>query len=173
MGYALVKLGRFGSAIRWMRDWRQRSGLKMWMLLNLALALRAREKWDEAREVLAFAVHLPERDQSHQKLRLLLAMELALTGDTQQAAGHFHELNATGWDNYMFLKYNLTRGLLSVQQAIPAEKKKVFRSERAAIRKVFAQYRSSTFRADYRRSLSRMARDAGSRWTALATWFSR
>jgi tetratricopeptide (TPR) repeat protein len=173
MGYALVRIGRFGSAVRWMRDWRRRSGLKMWMMLNLAMALRKRKKWNQAREALAFAVNLPERDSSFQKIRLLLALELALVGDTPRAAAHFHELNTPGWNSYMLLQYYLTQGLLAVQQAVPAEKKNVFRSERAAIRKAFAHHRTSTFRNDYRRSLSRMAKDTGSVWTVLATRFLR
>jgi hypothetical protein len=64
MGYALVTLRRFGAAMLWMRDWRQRSDLKMWMLLNLVLALRERWQRKETREVLAFAVKRPERDHT-------------------------------------------------------------------------------------------------------------
>jgi hypothetical protein len=170
MGYALVTLKRFRSTISWMRDWRNRSNLKMWMLLNLALALRECRRWNEMREVLTVAIKRPERDHTFQKQRLLLAMELALVGETQEAAGHFRELNATGWSNYMQIQYRLTRGLLSVQQAVPTDRKKVFRSERAAIRKVFGQHRTSTFRSDYRRSLTRMAKDTGSRWMVFLTW---
>ena len=165
MGYALVRLRRFSATMLWLRDWRQRSDLKMWMLLNLALALRERWRWKEAREVLAFAVKQPDRDHTFQNIRLLLAMELALVGDTQEAAGHFHELNTTGWSNYMLIQYHLTRSLLSVQHATPAKKKEIYRYERGAIRKLLAKNSVSTFRADCRRSLIRMARDTGSRWT--------
>jgi hypothetical protein len=96
-------------------------------------------------------------------------MELALVGDTQEAANHFHELNTTGWSNYMLIQYRLTQGLLSIQQAVAAKRKKIFRSELATIRNLFAKYWVSTFRADYRRSLIRMAQDTGSQWTLFAT----
>jgi hypothetical protein len=170
MGYALLTLRRYGSTIRWMRDWRQRSDLKMWMLFNLSLALRARRRWNEAREVLRFAVKLPERDHTFQKLRLLLAMELALADGTEEAAAHFRELGTVGWDDYMRFRYRLIQGLLSIQQAAPAQRKDVFYFESVAIRKVLEQHRGSIFGADYRRSIVRMAKDTGSRWILVSKW---
>jgi hypothetical protein len=70
----------------------------------------------------------------------------------------------------MLIQYHYTKGLIAVQQAAPAEKKKIFRAERAAIRKVLAQHRASTFRTDYRRCLTRMAKDAGQRWMIIPIW---
>jgi cellulose synthase operon protein C len=170
MGFALVKLTNFRAASWWMRDWRDRSELQMWMLLNLALALRSCRCWQEAREVVDRAVKLPVRDHTYPKLRLLLAMDLALNGITQEASQHFRELNASGWDGYMDLQYHYTKGLLAVQQAAPAEKRGVFRAERAAIRKTLARHRTSTFRSSYRRCLSKMARDAGHAWMVVPIW---
>ena len=170
MGYGLLTLGRYRAAGRWMSDWSQRPGLKMWMMLNLALALRGARRWQEAGEVLAFAITLPERDQTFPRVRLLLAMELAVAGHTQEAAEHFHELGATGWNRYMEMQYRLTKGVLTVQQAAPAEKRKVFRSERAAIRTAMGAQRARTFGKDYRRCVMRMAKDAGQRWACGIAW---
>ena len=170
MGYALLTLGRYRAAGRWMNDWRQRPGLKMWMILNLSLAFRGARKWQEAREALTYAMTLPERDQTFQRLRLLLAMELAMAGETQGASSHFHELGATGWNRYMEMQYRLTKGVLAVQQTAAVEKKKVFRSERAAIRTAMGAQRATTFAKDYRRCVMRMAKDAGLRWAGVVAW---
>jgi hypothetical protein len=132
--------------------------------------LRARRLWQDAREVLDRAVKLPERDHTFQKLRLLLALEQALIGNTRDAAAHFRELNTSGWNGYMLIQYYYTRGLIAVQQAAPSEKKKIFRAEHTAIRKVLAQHRASTFRADYWRCLTRMAKDAGLGWMIIPIW---
>ena len=170
VGFALVRLRCFGLAVRWLGDWRRRPGLQMWMLLNLALALRSRWRYEQCREVLTAALNLPQRDQTFQKLRLLLAMELALTGATAEAAAHFHELNSAGWQEYMLVQYQLTRSLLAVQQAPPAERKKVIRAERAALGKFLAKHHVSLYRSDSRRVRNRMAKDSGSTWLRISTW---
>ena len=170
MGYALTTLGRSGSTGRWMRDWRERANLQMWMLYNLALALRQRRRWNEAVELLAYAVKLPQRDHTFQQLRLMLAMELALIGNTQEASRHYHELNATGWSPYMLIQYRLTRGMLSVQEAAAGKKLKVFKTERRELRAFLRKQRTSTRRLDYRRSLRHMAKDTGSKWAVFTAW---
>jgi predicted Zn-dependent protease len=170
MGYALVTLKRYRLATRWMKDWRSRNELKMWMLFNLALALRVRKQWGEAKALLDAAVKLPEQDHTFQKLRLLLALELAMDGNTQEANAHFRELDRGGWSGIFQLQYHYTRGLLAVQQATPARKRDVFKSEFAAIRNLMAKYRSSTFATDYRRCLTKMATDAHQQWRLIFIW---
>ena len=164
MGYALVTLRRFTFACRWLRDWRTRQQLQMWMLFNLALALRARKQWSEVREVLQFALALPERDHTFPKLRLLLALELAVTGKTGEAYAHFRELSPGDWKAAFEVQYHFAHGLITVQQAPADLKKRVFKTEFSAIRKVMTKYRRSTFGADYRRCVARMATDAGQKW---------
>jgi hypothetical protein len=173
VGYALLRLRCFRLTARWMGDWRQRPAVQMWMLLNLALALRSRRRWRQSREVLTAALKLPQRDQTFQKLRLLLAMELALAGATEEATAHFRELNSSGWQDYMLIQYHLTRALLAVQQAAPTERKKVFRFERAAITKLLAKHGVSPFRTDCRRSLNRMAKETQSWWLRILTWLGQ
>ncbi|HZI33311.1 MAG TPA: hypothetical protein VFF11_13300, partial [Candidatus Binatia bacterium] len=170
MGLSLFRLQRHRSAIRWMRDWREREGVKMWMLFNLVLALRTCRRWDESLEVLERAVKLPQQDHSFAPLRLFLALELALRGDAEKAVVHFRELKNNGWSNYMQIQYRYAQGLLAVQQA-PAELRwKTFRSERRAIKSLLAKYRVSLYRADYRRCLTRLARDAGQPFYVFLTW---
>jgi hypothetical protein len=173
MGYALLSLRCYRLTVWWMRDWRERANLQGWMLFNLALAEHECRHRKNVREILDRAVRLPERDDVFQKTRLLLALELALSGKTEAAARHFHEINPTGWGNYLRLKYRLTRGLLAVQQAEAGAKLDAFRSERAAIRQeMAAQHCSTMFHFDYRRTLIRMAKDTGSRWAVISSSLS-
>ena len=142
----------------------------MWMLLNLAVALRARKDWSELMEVLRFAVQLPEQDHTFQKLRLLLAMELAVQGETEQAHVHFRELGRNGWSGIPHIQYQLTQGLLAVQQAAADRKKRVFKAEFEKIQDIMAKYRHSKFTADYRRCLTKMAIDARQKWRLIIIW---
>jgi tetratricopeptide (TPR) repeat protein len=170
MGYALVTLKRYRLTARWLQDWRSRKGLKMWMLFNLVLALRVRRQWSEAKALLEAAVKLPGQDHTFQRLRLLLALEWALEGRTHEASAHFRELDPEGASATVRLQYHYTHGLLAVQQADPAQKKRVFKTEFAVIRKSMAKHKASTFAVDYRRCLTRMARDAHQQWRLIYLW---
>jgi hypothetical protein len=82
----------------------------------------------------------------------------------------FREINVSGFTPFMQLQYDFTRGLIAVQQAASAEKKKVFRSERTRIKSVMARHRATTSRADYRRCVIQMAKETGQRWVIILTW---
>ncbi|HXI69481.1 MAG TPA: tetratricopeptide repeat protein [Verrucomicrobiae bacterium] len=170
MGYAFTKLQSFRATIRWMRDWRQRSDLQMWMLLNLALAHYERREWLQLREVLTNALKLPEKDHTFQKLRLMLAMELAMSRDTEEAARHLREIKPSGLSTFMQLHHHFTQSLIAVQQARSSEKTKVFHSERKRLKNTFARMRASTNRADFRRCAIQMAKDTGNKWMIVSTW---
>ena len=170
LGYAWTALDRPGAVIRWMRDWRGRSGLRMWMLNNLCLALRARRRWREAVEVITFALKLPERDHGFEGLRLLLALELALDGKTSEATAHLREIEAASRSGAMASRYRLARAVVAVQQIPPAERKRIFASERAALRQWMAQPNQARVPADQRRCLIRMCRDAGQNWRIPLVW---
>lgn len=170
MGYALLKLQRHRLAIRWMRDWRERTGLQMWMLFNLVLALRTCARWPESLKVLEHAVTITPRDDSFSELRLFLALELALQGNLEKAQAHFHELPQKHWDNFMLVQLRFTKGLIRVMAAAPAEKSKVFKDERKKIRNLMSRNKMSYFRADYRRCMFKMAREAKQPWYVFLTW---
>jgi tetratricopeptide (TPR) repeat protein len=170
MGFALTRLKSNSAAIRWMNDWRQRSDLQMWMLFNLALALQERRMWQQLRELLHAAMNLPVKDNTFQAIRSMLALELAMAGETKEAAKHFHEINTSGFTAFMQLKYNFAQSLIAVQQAESAERKKVFFSERIRLRSILARCRVTTGRADYRRCIKQMAHETGSRWQVISAW---
>lgn len=171
VGYALVTLSRPRAAIRWMQDWRERKGAGMWMLFNLALALRKCRRWEELRQLLSHAVTMPERDHTFDLSRLLLSFELAVKGETKAAAAHFHELRPNESDRFFHVHYQYVKSLLAVQQTAVADRYAEYKVQSEAVRKTAFQYRMPVFqRTQYRRCQIRMARDAGSKWGVIRAW---
>jgi tetratricopeptide (TPR) repeat protein len=84
-GYALLDLGLNHKCARWLNDWREREGVKPWMLLNLALALRDLRRHQEANAVSEHALSLNVIDSLDQH-RLLLAVDVGLAGDSSRLA---------------------------------------------------------------------------------------
>ena len=159
IGYAWVRLGYFGFAIRQLQDWRERSNLKMWMLLNLAIALRQKHRWEELRGVLDYAMTL-ERDGVFPKIRLMYALEQALQGNTAEAAAQFREVDTASLSNYMQVQYRCVQGMLAVQQAQPSLRLAVSRKESEGIMWTVRKYHALENRVDYPRCLARMKEDA-------------
>jgi tetratricopeptide (TPR) repeat protein len=79
-GFALFSASLNKKCAHWLRDWREREGVRPWMLLNLALALRDLKRHDEAHAVSEFALTLNINDSLDQH-RLLLAIDAGLAGN--------------------------------------------------------------------------------------------
>jgi tetratricopeptide (TPR) repeat protein len=79
-GYALHSLRYYKQAVEWMSDWRTRSDAESWMLVNLAEALRALGRDDEAREVHRHALTLASAPTPRSIHSLWLAADAALAG---------------------------------------------------------------------------------------------
>lgn len=84
-GFALLSAGHHSKCAYWLRDWREREGVKPWMLLNLALALRDLGRHDEAHAVSEYALSLNMNDSLDQH-RLLLAIDAGLAGESPRLA---------------------------------------------------------------------------------------
>jgi hypothetical protein len=168
VGYALVRAQRYSSVRRWMRDWKQRKELKMWMLSNLEVALRARRLRKETDEVIAHVMTMPDRDHAFRSFRLLFAMEEALKGRTASAAEHLRELDENGWTNFNIVRYRCLEGMVAIQQAPPEKRREVFRERRRSIGRALDKqglaWSALVHHPDYRRCLFRMARDARKWW---------
>ena len=100
-GYALSSAKRHRRAAEWLAGWRERDGVRPWMLVNLAISLRDLGREAAAREASAGALRLT-RDHSSPMHEVLLACDAALDGDPGPAArlGREHE-GLTGY--YRFL----------------------------------------------------------------------
>ncbi|MHC4876127.1 MAG: tetratricopeptide repeat protein [Planctomycetota bacterium] len=73
-GYVLAGALRYHDVIAWMSDWRGRSDVAAWMLVNLVEAQRAMGDDAAAREVSEFALTLPP-DHGHDLHRIWLAFD--------------------------------------------------------------------------------------------------
>jgi tetratricopeptide (TPR) repeat protein len=80
VGYALLTARRLRQTVAWLADWRGRSGVEAWMLLNLALALRDLGRFGDAAAISREALRL-RRDHSAYEHELLLATDAGLAGD--------------------------------------------------------------------------------------------
>lgn len=60
VGYILISLSDFSAVTQWMADWRKRSQVHSWMLLNLVESLRYTKQTEEAHKVGQYALTLPE-----------------------------------------------------------------------------------------------------------------
>jgi cellulose synthase operon protein C len=175
--HAYVRAGLFGCVLKWVGDWQSRRNLPMWALYEYAFALRGLGREEKSHPVVAHALTLPNRDDTYRELRLLFAAEEAMAGRTESAAAAFKDIGEEGWDEYRARLYRFVRGMIEVQQAVTLpEKREAFRRARAGIDDLlrgFSIARSDIFtRRDYRRYLTRMARDSASWFRIVEIWFS-
>ncbi len=84
VGYALLEAGMTDRARRWLADWRGREGVKPWMLLNAACALRDQGEDGDAAAISRAALELPA-DHAHACHELWLAADAALAGRRDEA----------------------------------------------------------------------------------------
>lgn len=80
VGYGLFLLGRYRAVLKWLGDWRGRSGVRPWMLLNGVLSAAALRRWSQHRALLEAACELPA-DHVRTKLEAMAALETAISGD--------------------------------------------------------------------------------------------
>jgi hypothetical protein len=175
-GYALTAAVRHRAAIRWMTDWERRDDARPWMFINLAIALRAHRRVDEAHRVSLRALEMGS-DYTTPYHRIWLALDDLIDGDGNDAAGRLDGLDPESFDvtNRYLLK--LARILLRRRDADPASRAEVLRSTNAAVARATAEavIPPDDYHAvvrTYQRVIRRMAADrgriAGSLW-----WFVR
>lgn len=75
--------------VAWLRDWRERTEVSSWMLVNLALALTSLERWDEAQEVHRHALEHAEEDYTRPYHEAWLALGAALAGNLSAVRDFF------------------------------------------------------------------------------------
>lgn len=113
VGYALRFIQANRRIITWLADWRSRSDLKPWMLVNLAEAYRAVGADDRARPVHYAALDLAS-DSGKKSHRAWLAFDLAQSGQLDDARQYLDNLLPS--ENYS-PEYQF---LLEITQAIVA-----------------------------------------------------
>jgi hypothetical protein len=174
---ALANARLYRMAADWMSDWRNRPEFDLPLLCSLSLALRGVGREKEAHEVVQMALTKPGAGQVFPVLKLWYAQEEALAGNAEKAGAELKELRPAGWDEDLVCLFYLARGVVRVQRSEPEARKQAFESAYARIRDQFRRkriyQRDLMLRRQYRRCLSRMARDAGIWATRLvASWRS-
>jgi tetratricopeptide (TPR) repeat protein len=180
-GAALAAGGNFALAAAWLADYREREGLEAWMLRPLTTALRALDQDDKALEACRAAVKLGGSDELLAEFRAWLALDLALSGQAQEAAAQAAKVDTVGLADGTRLVLALAEAVVMVRQAGPGGKAAAFAEAKEHLRVAAgacaaADVPVGTGRA-YRRVVARVAADAGTLgakawavWQRVAPW---
>ena len=180
-GGALVAGGHFGMAVAWLADWREREGVEAWMLRPLTAAYRALDQDDKAVDVCRAAVRLDGTDEQLSDFRAWLALDLALSGQTADAAATATRIDTVLTADGTRLVLALAEALVMVQRAGPGGKASSFAEAKEHLRAVCAACSAKDTPAGagraYRKVAARIAADAGTLgaklwalWQRVAPW---
>ena len=178
---ALVAGGHFGMAVAWMADWREREGVGPWMLRPLTVAYRSLDQDDKAIEVCRAAVRLGGPDEQLTDFRAWLALDLALSGQTADAAESVARVDSVVVPDGTRLVLAMAEALVMVQRAGPGGKAAAFAEAKDHLRAATAACGSKDTPAGagraYRKVAARIAADAGTLgaklwalWQRVAPW---
>jgi tetratricopeptide (TPR) repeat protein len=169
VGYAFALATDDRRLIAFLSDWRERPDVEPWMLLNLALSLRALGRDTAASEVSRHALTLP-RDTASPCHEVWLALDSAVAGQFGKAADALGAIDSEAYDASHRFLHALVRGLVALHQVTPSERGRVFASVRAQWQTAVLDSTPmdedrAAVRHAYRRSVRRLAADTGS-WLA-------
>jgi hypothetical protein len=153
---ALVSANLSTIAILWSADYARRENLEPWMLYNRTVALRKRLLSAFAQPVYEHALRLTA-DSATVYHRAFMAYELALRGETDEAAAHFQRVPNDLGLNVDFI-VTVTDCLLLFQRASEADRDGTFFEIKARIDglKVSMWSQEAHLRRRTRRALARM-----------------
>lgn len=180
-GGALVAGGHHALAAAWLADWREREDVEAWMLRPLTLALRVLDQDEKALDVCRAAVRIGGPDEHLADFRVWLALDLALSGQVQEAAGLIARVDSVTVQDGTRLILAMAEAVLMVRQAGPggraaalAEAKEHLRAAAGAC--AAREVPAGAGRA-YRMVVSRITADAGTLgaklwalWQRLVPW---
>jgi tetratricopeptide (TPR) repeat protein len=164
-GFALTSVVRHRAAAELMSDWHDRDRAQPWMLINLALALRALRRVAEANRVGRHALTL-RPDFTSPYHAIWLALDDLIDGDGRETRVRLEHLDPARFDETHRFLFRLAQLLLRRARAEPAQRDLV----REDTSRVLASLtRSHRIPADnygavlqtYRRAVGRLARDYG------------
>ena len=138
VGYAFVTADMFDAAIRWMRDWRERTDAEAWMLHNLALAFFQTKEPDQALEVVNHALTL-KPDGMRPRFLIWRGIECALRGDAAGAADALARSTHAPTTEYMKLERAMLTTLVEFEQELLHSKKTATREAGRKIKEHWAE----------------------------------
>lgn len=133
-GAALVAAGHTALGSAWLADYRDRDGLEAWMLKPLAAALRALDQDDRALEVCRAAVRLGGPDEVLAEYRAWLALDLALSGQADEATGQASKVDAVTVADGTRLVLAMAEAVVLVARAGPGGKAAAFAEAKEHLR---------------------------------------
>lgn len=164
VGYAMANMAEYRRVVRWMEDWRTRSEVQPWMLLNLAGALGHLARAGAAREASLAALELPVDHTKHAHC-LLLAHDEAIRGNFAEAERYRTQGDdGKAMDDVDFVA-STVKAMLELHHTPPAERARALKGIRSRLREeVAAAGRLARgYRRMYRHTLLRLAQDGGDR----------
>jgi hypothetical protein len=180
-GAALVAAGHYAFGVAWLADYRGREGLEAWMLRPLALAYRALDQDDKAIEVCRAAVRLGGREHDLSEFRVWLALDLALSGQADDAAQQIGRIDTVTIGDGARLILSMAEAVIMVQGAGPEGKSAALADAKEHLRTAAGSCASADVplgagRA-YRKVVARLAADTGtlsarawSLWQRVKPW---
>ena len=180
-GAALVGGGHFALAAAWLADYRDRETVEAWMLRPLTMALRALDQDDKAVEVCRAAVRLGGPDEVLADYRAWLALDLALSGQADEATAQAAKIDPVTVSDGTRLVVALAEAAVMVRRAGPGGKAAAFAGAKDHLRTAAGSCAAKDVPVGggraYRKVVSRIAADAGTlgaklwaAWQRLAPW---
>ena len=180
-GAALVAAGHTAYATAWLGGWREREGIEAWMLRPLAVAYRALDQDDKAVEVCRAAVRLGGPDELLADFRAWLALDLALSGQAEEAAAQLAHVDTVTIPDGTRLVVALAEAAVMVLRAGPGGKAAAFAEAKEHLKtaagSVAAKDVPPGAARAFRKVAARVAADAGTLaarlwavWQRLVPW---
>ena len=164
-GGALAAAGHTALAAAWLADYRERDALEPWMLRPLAAAYRALDQDDKALDVCRAAVKLGGPEELLAEFRVWLAVDLALSGQAEDAEGQLARVELTTLGDGARLELTLAEAVLMLLRAGPGGKAAAFAEAKDHLRTATASCAARDVPAGagraYRRAVARLAAEAG------------
>ena len=154
VGYALLEAGLTERARRWLGDWRGREGVKPWMLLNAACALRDQGEDADAAAVSRHALSLPP-DHARTSHELWLAADAALAGWHEEATQRLARVQMAESDTYYQSLMLLAQALLVMDEPARGAASDRYLEALALLRRARAVQRSTRRYPALRRMVDR------------------
>jgi tetratricopeptide (TPR) repeat protein len=169
VGYVLTTIGRPNPVIAWLEDWRKRPKAESWMLYNLVIMLQHKQRYDESREIIRYAVNLRHGDELHDVFRLWAAFEEGLMGNPTGAKAHLAALPKGFSPSNLGPVRTLTEILIEIYEP-GAEKGRLCQTIKTRLKTAFNKTRPSQSPRYVRDGYRRFLRAASKEVSGLKIW---
>lgn len=170
--YALVQIKSYRRATKWAAAWNTRTGLKPWVLHNLALSYYQQNRPGEAADVVKKALQLPA-DHTRATFLAWAAWDLADQENYFAAAALLDTFDPSSASSIAKATALLARALIAVGTARPQERRDVLAAQRPALKESRSDnssaFKLASVRRNERQTLRKLHRLAGRTW--LEQWY--